>query len=148
MSAMTVHRNGGASHAQAPRSIRVPRAAAVYTPRFDICETENEYILVGDLPGVEPDDLDIRYEKQELTIHGKVAPRVAEARYFAAEYGVGDFYRSFAIHEWVDAEQIAAELKEGVLCVRLPKRAEARPKRSPCRPAEREPRPTPVRRKG
>lgn len=127
MSAMTVHQNGGAT-AAGQRGTH-PRAAAVYTPRFDICELDNEFVLMGDLPGVEPDDLDIRYEKQELTIHGKVAPRYGEARHFAAEYGVGDFYRSFTIHEWVDADAIAAELKDGVLKVRLPKRAEARPKK-------------------
>lgn len=128
MPAMTVHQNGGVG-SERPRGTQSPRAAAVYTPRFDICELENEFVLMGDLPGVVAEDLDIRYEKQELTILGKVAPRFAEARYFAAEYGVGDFYRSFTIQELVDAEAIAAELKDGVLTVRLPKRPEVRPKK-------------------
>src|SRR5207244_2261289 len=43
-----------------------------FTPRFDIYENENEYVLLGDLPGVNPSNLDVKYENQELTIHGRV----------------------------------------------------------------------------
>ena len=44
-----------------------------FRPRFDVWETKDELVLLGDLPGVKPEDLDIRYENQELSIHGKVA---------------------------------------------------------------------------
>jgi HSP20 family protein len=100
-----------------------------FTPRFDIWENDNEYVLRGDLPGVEPNDLDVTYENQELTIHGKVAPRGRNARYFAEEYGVGDFHRSFTIGELIDEAAINADMKDGVLTVHLPKRAEARPRK-------------------
>ena len=100
-----------------------------FTPRFDLQETDSEYLLVGDLPGVEPQDLDIRFEKQELQIHGKVAPRQSQVAYLQEEYGVGDFYRTFSTGESVDGAGVVAELKDGVLTIHLPKRAEVRPRR-------------------
>jgi HSP20 family molecular chaperone IbpA len=105
------------------------REGVTYTPRFDICETENEMVLYGDLPGVEASDLDIRFEDKELAIHGKVAPRRAGQRRLRDEYGVGDFYRTFAVGEAVDAGKINAELKNGVLTIHLPKAESAKPKR-------------------
>jgi HSP20 family protein len=115
----TLERNGACDVAR-------PESKVTFTPRFDIWENDQEYVLAGDLPGVDPADLEVRYENQELTIHGNVTPRNGEARYFAVEYGVGDFHRGFRLGEWIDGEGIAAELKNGVLTVKLPKRAEAR----------------------
>lgn len=100
-----------------------------YTPRFDICETDDELILYGDLPGVEAGDLDIRFEDKELTIHGKVASGPSGRRRLRDEYGVGDYYRTFSVDEALDAERISAELKNGVLTVHLPKAESAKPKR-------------------
>lgn len=99
----------------------------VYTPRFDICETDEEFTLYGEMPGVAPEDVEIRYENQQLAIWGKVAPRHSEARYWAQEYGVGNYYRTFALGDAVDAGSIQAEVKDGILTVHLPKKAEARP---------------------
>jgi HSP20 family protein len=106
-----------------------PASKLTFTPRFDVWENEQEFVLSGDLPGVEPAELEVRYEKQELTIEGKVAPRQEAARYFGVEYGVGDFHRSFRVGDQIDGTAIAAELKGGVLTVRLPKRAEVRPRK-------------------
>jgi|SRR4051812_41300880 len=100
-----------------------------FTPRFDIHENENEYVLLGDLPGVSAHDLDVKYENQELTIYGKVASRCGGGNCVAEEYGVGDFRRSFTIGEVIDGSQIVAELKDGVLTVHLPKRPEAKPRK-------------------
>jgi HSP20 family protein len=94
---------------------------ATYTPRFDILEQDDELVLYGDLPGVTPQDLDIQFEKGELTIHGQVAPRQSEHGFTYREYGVGDFYRTFAIADTIDSEKISAELSHGVLTLRLPK---------------------------
>lgn len=90
---------------------------------------DDGYVLTGDLPGVEPQDLEVTYEKQEVTIHGKVKPRHADGQCFCEEYGVGDFHRSFNVGEVVDGSLINAELSNGVLSVRLPKRAEAKPRK-------------------
>jgi HSP20 family protein len=106
-----------------------PRSSITYTPRFDIWEDDNAYYLAGDLPGVNLEQLDIQFENYELRIWGKVAPRQSGAAYWAQEYGVGDFYRSFTLDEAVDSEGIAAALKDGVLTVTLPKHPSTKPRR-------------------
>lgn len=105
--------------------------AGIYTPRIDIVETDKELVLYADLPGVQPDQLDIRYEEGQLTIHGKVAVRQSGVEYGLQEYGVGDFQRTFAIGESIDASQIAAELQRGVLVLHLPKVERVQPRRIP-----------------
>lgn len=100
-----------------------------YTPRFDIVETAEELTLYGDFPGVQPADLEVRFENQELMIHGKVAARGAENRHWEREYGVGDFHRTFAVSEGIDAQRIQAELKNGVLTLHLPKAEALKPRR-------------------
>lgn len=102
-------------------STETTRPGELYTPRFDIWETGDAVIVCGDLPGVAPQDLDIRFEDRELIVHGKVADRPQPAQYLLNEYGVGDFHRSFAIGDAIDSEQIHADLKNGVLTITLPK---------------------------
>jgi HSP20 family protein len=105
------------------------RGGNYYTPRVDIYESAGEIVLACDMPGVKPQELDVRFEKGELTLHGKVQPRQAPAEYLNEEYGVGDFYRSFAIAPEIDADKISAEYRDGVLTVRLPRQEKAKPKR-------------------
>lgn len=104
-------------------------ASARYIPRFDIVETADELTLYGDLPGVQPSDLEVRFENQEIVIHGKVASRNTEDRHWEREYGVGDFYRSFSVAEGIDAPRIQAGLKNGVLTLHLPKAEAMKPRR-------------------
>jgi len=105
------------------------RGGVTFTPRVDIFETDEELLLYADVPGVRPEDLDVRYEHGELTIHGKVQPRYEGSDFIWNEYEVGDWYRVFSLSEEIDAEKISAELKNGVLVLHLPKVAEAQPKR-------------------
>src|SRR6185369_16466371 len=84
------------------------RDKPLYVPRFDIWETDDEVTLCGDMPGVKPDDVDIRFENHELVIHGRVEPRNEQARFTYQEYGIGDYHRSFTIGELVDSTKIAA----------------------------------------
>lgn len=100
-----------------------------YTPRVDIYETADEVVLLCDLPGVKPQDLNVRFAKGELGLHGKVQPRPAPAEYLEEEYAVGDFYRSFAISPEINADKISADFRDGVLTVRLPKQERVKPKR-------------------
>jgi HSP20 family protein len=81
------------------------------------------------MPGVKPPDVDVRFEKGELSLYGKVRPRQAPAEYLDEEYSVGDFYRSFAIAPDIDADKIAAESRDGVLTIHLPKQEQVKPKR-------------------
>lgn len=102
---------------------------ATFTPQFDIWEGEDQLVLYGDLPGVDPDSLDIQFENRQLTIHGKVCQRCTGANYLYSEYSVGDFHRSFTIGESINGEAISAELRDGVLTLRLPKADAAKPRR-------------------
>lgn len=92
-----------------------------YTPRIDLYETSEELVLQCDMPGVKAEDVDLRFERGTLTLHGKVSPRPQPAEYFGVEYGIGDFHRSFSIPVEIDATKLMAETKLGVLTVHLPK---------------------------
>jgi HSP20 family protein len=100
-----------------------------YTPRVDIVATEEECLLLADLPGVKPEDVDVRFENGELVVDGRCGPRHVGANYLMSEYGVGDFYRAFTISEQIDWQKISAELKNGVLTVHLPKAETAKPRK-------------------
>jgi HSP20 family protein len=99
-----------------------------FTPRVDIMETEEESLLLADLPGVKPEDVDVHFDNGELSIDGRCAPRHQGANYLLSEYGVGDFYRAFTISEQIDWQKISAELKNGVLTVHLPNAETVKPK--------------------
>jgi HSP20 family protein len=105
------------------------RGGIYYTPRVDIYETADEVVLMCDLPGVKPLDLDVQFVKGELTLSGKVQPRQTPAEYVRQEYGVGDFYRTFTVAPEIDAGKISAESRDGVLTIHLPKPEKAKPKR-------------------
>src|SRR5690349_11296113 len=108
---------------------RLPVNGALYTPRVDVVETDDGLTLYADMPGVKPEDVDVRFEGGELTLHGRCAPRQSQANWLLYEYGVGDFYRSFTVGEDVDPARIAAELKLGVLTVHLPRSEAAKPRK-------------------
>jgi HSP20 family protein len=99
-----------------------------YSPRFDIWENDDEMILYGDLPGVTPEGLCVRFENPVLTIHGKVSARHDDIKFLHGEYGIGDFHRTFTIGEAIDTARISAELKNGVLTVHLPKNEKVKPR--------------------
>ena len=104
------------------------RDSQTYEPRFDIWEGGDEVVLYGDMPGVVSENLDIQYENGQLSIRGDVAPRY-HAEMTAQEYGVGNYYRSFAVGKAIDADGISAELVNGVLTLRLPKSDRAKPRK-------------------
>jgi HSP20 family protein len=104
------------------------RGGVFFTPRVDIVETDAELILYAEVPGVRPDDVDLRYEKGELLLHARVKPSQARRTPLLQEYEEGDFFRAFTISESIDASRIAAECKNGVLTVHLPKVEAVRPR--------------------
>lgn len=113
------------------------RAGRVYTPRVDIYETGDRLVLLADMPGVDTDDLDIRVESDELTIHGRVDETPVEGHQPAwREYGQGDYHRTFLLPEEVDTEKIDATLKQGVLRLELPKAESAKPRKIEVKSAE------------
>jgi HSP20 family protein len=105
------------------------RAGVYFTPRVDIYETDAELTLYADVPGVRPEDVDLRYERGELMLHARVRPQERRGHPVAFEYEDGDYYRVFQIHETIDAAKIEGECKNGVLTVHLPKAAAAQPRK-------------------
>lgn len=106
-----------------------PTQAVYYTPACDIVETPEELLLFAEMPGVKPEDVDIRYENGELHVYGRRAAQQEKKNYLLEEYEAGDFYRAFTVGETLDADRISAELKNGVLTVHLPKHEALKPRK-------------------
>ena len=105
--------------------------APAFSPQFDVKETKDAYVFKADLPGIEESDLDLTLTGNRLTISGK---REAEEhdegdQYFAWERSHGSFTRSFTLPEGVNVDDAAAELKNGVLTVVVPKSPEKQPRK-------------------
>ncbi|MBN1573241.1 MAG: Hsp20/alpha crystallin family protein [Deltaproteobacteria bacterium] len=105
------------------------REGIYYRPKVDIFETEAELTLIADIPGVEPDELDIDIADDTLTIVGKVKPADEAHNYIMQEYGVGNFFRQFTLSEVIDQEKINANFSNGVLTLKLPKVEKAKPRK-------------------
>jgi len=106
------------------------RPGAFFQPAVDIFETPEELTLVADMPGVPPDGVDIDLEGDELSIEGRVKAEGYEGlKPLYVEYGVGGYYRRFTLGEMIDREAIKAQLRNGVLVVKLPKAERARARR-------------------
>jgi HSP20 family molecular chaperone IbpA len=98
------------------------RSTNVYTPDVDILERDESIIVLADISGVGESNVDITLEKDVLSIYAKVEPEVPEKhQLLRAEYGVGDYQRSFTISNEIDREKIEATVKNGVLRLVLPK---------------------------
>lgn len=106
------------------------RASAVYRPNADIYEVDDHVVVVTDMPGVAPDDVDVTLERRVLTIRGHVRPRTPDGyRRVYAEYGEGDFERVFTLSEDIDQDRIVASHSNGVLTLELPKAEAMKPKK-------------------
>ncbi len=91
------------------------------TPAVDIYETADELVVLADLPGVQESALQLEVSRGVLTLEAAV-----EAAEDQRQYG---YYRQFQLSERIDADAGEAALKDGVLTLRLPKSAAAKPKR-------------------
>jgi len=119
----------GGTKAMTREETRTPRERPEYAPAVDIFDREEEIVLVADMPGVTGDAVDINLDRGELTIRGRVSPPEVEGELVFQEYRMGDFVRSFALVEDIDSDSIAAELKNGVLTVRIRKPEQKKPRK-------------------
>jgi HSP20 family protein len=101
-----------------------------WAPAVDIFENENNIVLKAELPGVDPKDVEVRVEDNTLYLKGerKFEKETKEENYHRVERSYGSFARSFALPSSIDAEKVAADYKDGLLTLTLPKREEAKPK--------------------
>ncbi len=98
-----------------------------FVPAVDIKEEEDRYLIQVDLPGVDPQDVEVTLENNVLTIRGERKTEAEEKRegYYRVERVYGSFFRSFTLPAEVDEEKIEASYKDGVLTISVPKRPEA-----------------------
>jgi len=102
-----------------------------WVPAVDIYSTgQHELVLKAELPDMKEDEIDLTVENNTLTIRGekRLAADVAEEQFHRIERSYGAFARTFALPPTVDAGQVNADYKAGVLTVRLPLREDAKPK--------------------
>jgi HSP20 family protein len=102
-----------------------------WVPAVDIYESENhEVVIKAELPDVKKEDIGVTVENNVLTLTGerKQEESVKREQFQRVERRFGSFSRSFSLPATVNASQIAASYKDGVLTVRLPRREEAKPK--------------------
>lgn len=102
------------------------RSRRVFIPKADIYETDNEILVLADIPGANEKTVDITLEKNVLSITAYVEPtRTGEYDIVYAEYEEGDYQRSFRLSDEIDRDKIEASVSDGVLRLRLPKAKEA-----------------------
>ncbi|HVL31682.1 MAG TPA: Hsp20/alpha crystallin family protein [Solirubrobacteraceae bacterium] len=106
-------------------------AARRWLPAMDLVETDEHFVLRADLPGVPESDVSIEVEGNVLTISGerKTEHEDKHEGYYRIERATGAFRRMLTLPEGVDADAVTATFDNGVLEVRIPKPAEAKPRR-------------------
>ena len=104
--------------------------AGNFVPPVDIYEDEHSVTLKVEVPGLDPKDVDVRVENNTLTIRGerKFEKDEKEENFHRVERRYGAFVRSFTLPNTVDTDNVKADYDNGVLTIRLLKRAEAKPK--------------------
>jgi len=97
-----------------------------YMPSTDIHETNDALIVTMEMPGVDKKNIDIKLDKNVLTVTGNVDLSSYEGlEPVYTEYSVGNYARSFSISSEIDSGAIAASIDDGILEVKMPKRKEA-----------------------
>jgi HSP20 family protein len=132
MSPMLAHALG--LHARQQGNDRAMTTA--WAPALDISERKDAYLVTVEVPGVEPEDLDITMEDGLLTIQGErqFTSESSEQQFHRVERRYGAFRRSITLPAQVQADQIEATFDNGVLQIVVPKAEEAKPKRIQVRP--------------
>ena len=103
--------------------------ARVFVPSADIYETQDALMVILEMPGVEKSNVDVRVEDGVLSVVGKLdLSKYQGLQPLYVEYNVGHYSRSFQLSSKVDQSKIAAELKDGVLALTLPKLEQAKPR--------------------
>lgn len=108
---------------------------ADWTPSCNVSETNEEYRIEAELPGVKQEDLEVNIDERVLTLRGERREEKEEKgkKYHRVESSYGSFTRSFTLPDDASEDEIAAEYKDGLLIVRIPR---IEPKESKARSVE------------
>lgn len=99
-------------------------------PATDIIETEDGFVLLLDMPGVDKENLIIDLNDDEVKISGKAEYDAPEKRKIGhVEFGSGEYFRSFTLSHIVDKDRIKASMKNGVVEIHLPKAEKSQPRK-------------------
>ncbi len=104
----------------------------MWTPRVDLSETADAYVVELDVPGVSREDININFHDNTLSISGERKSEKKEegkGEYVRVERQYGSFYRSFTLPKTVDTEKIDARYEDGVLVITVPKAEESKPRK-------------------
>lgn len=98
------------------------------TPAFEVKETKDAFEFKADVPGIDAKDLDVKLTDNRLTVSGKREEEKTDKSdtYYTYERSYGSFTRSFTLPDGIDAEKINADLKDGVLKIKLLKKPESK----------------------
>ena len=101
----------------------------VYLPTADIYETQDALSVILEMPGVEKGNVEVSVEDGVLKVEGRLDfSKYQGLQPLYTEYNVGHYSRSFSLSRKIDQSKIAAELKDGILSLVLPKVEEAKPR--------------------
>ena len=108
-----------------------PEHEPVYVPRVDIREEDKRFVILADVPGVDPQTIEINMDKGILSLRGERTAETKEegTKFTRVERSHGVFYRRFALPDSADADGITAQGKHGVLEISIPKKPETTPRR-------------------
>lgn len=106
-------------------------SSAQWIPAVDVRETEDEYRIEADVPGIDPKDIDVTLENSVLTLKGERSTEhtVDEKGTRHTERSYGAFVRRFSLPDTADADNIEAHAEKGVLRLTIKKKAESKPRK-------------------
>jgi HSP20 family protein len=102
-----------------------------FAPSVDISEEDDGYLVRAELPGMGKSDVEITLKDEVLTLKGEkktAAEEKKEGRYYRRESWAGSFERRIVLPDTADPEGVSAEMKDGVLTVKIAKRPETKPR--------------------
>lgn len=105
-------------------------ATGDWSPQVDIAETQKDFTIKAEVPGIKKEDIKIAIDNGVLSIRGerKQEKEEKDKKFHRIERSYGSFIRSFTLPENVDETKIEAEFKDGMLKLQIPKTEESKPK--------------------
>lgn len=100
-----------------------------WAPAVDLCETAEAFIFTAELPGLSREQVRIDVHENRLTLQGRREARVNCDKYHQVERGNGEFMRTFVLPQPVNADEVKADLVDGILSITVPKMPVDAPRR-------------------
>lgn len=102
---------------------------STFSPAIDVRANDDEIVFLCDVPGIKPEDLEVTLEAGTLTIKGQRRYEGSDKDQVLLGRTYGAFEKSFTLPDLVDAENMTADLEDGVLAIHVPKKPQAKPRR-------------------